>query len=238
MVIGWPPWEAALSNNRVALEGLLDPDHELLCLARTIDWQAGPTLDRKWLGLALLRILYRLHDEDLCRQWAENPYFQAFCGMTHFSWHCDVSPQHLYRWRTEIGDDALQAWISRVLPQSRQPPARFVIDVDGVVAMLTPDNDYRRARPIPEIIAAINRLYADGHHIIMLTARGSATGLSWRHVTEEQFATWGLKYHELHFGKPAADYYVDDRLVTVETLYAMASGQAFPPSSRAPCIGD
>jgi len=238
MAIGWPGWGAPVSSNHLALEDLLDPDHELLRLARSIDWQAGPTADRKWLGLALLRLLYRLHDEDLCRQWVENPYFQAFCGATDFSWHFDGSPQQLHRWRTEIGDDVLQAWISRVLPQSQQPPARFVIDVDGVVAMLTPDNDYRRAQPIPEIIAAINRLYAKGHHIIMLTARGSATGLSWRQVTEEQFARWGLKYHELHFGKPAADYYVDDRLVSVETLCAMASGQVFPPSSRAPSVTD
>lgn len=115
-----------------------------------------------------------------------------------------------------------------------EKPSTFVIDVDGVVAMLVPGNDYRLCRPIPATIAAINRLYDRGHRIIMMTARGSATGIDWDEVTRGQFTAWGLKYHELRFGKPAADYYVDDRMATVEMLCAMAAGRRFPPSSRAP----
>jgi hypothetical protein len=87
---------------------------------------------------------------------------------------------------------------------------------------------------VTKVVSAINRLYDAGHKIIMMTARGSATGLSWEQVTTDQFKAWGLKYHELRFGKPAADYYVDDRMVSVEMLYAMANGREFPPSTRAP----
>ncbi len=100
----------------------------------------------------------------------------------------------------------------------------FVIDVDGVVASLVPDNNYAEAEPLMGAIGSINRLYAQGHRIVMFTARGSATGLDWRAVTENQFARWGLRYHELHFGKPAADYYVDDRLLPIGALTALAQG--------------
>jgi nucleoside-diphosphate-sugar epimerase len=98
----------------------------------------------------------------------------------------------------------------------------FVIDIDGVVAGLVPDNDYAKAEPLSDTIAAINALYDKGHRIVMMTARGSATGIDWREVTEDQFARWGLRYHELRFGKPAADYYVDDRLMPISALQAMA----------------
>ena len=101
----------------------------------------------------------------------------------------------------------------------RQP---IVVDVDGVVASLTPGNDYNLAEPLAQTIEAINRLHAQGHRIVMFTARGSATGLDWRAVTEAQFARWGLRYHELHFGKPAGDYYVDDRLISIAALQALA----------------
>jgi hypothetical protein len=30
-----------------------------------------------------------------------------------------------------------------------------------------------------------------------------------------------VKYHELKFGKPAADYYIDDRMLSVEELLNM-----------------
>lgn len=91
-----------------------------------------------------------------------------------------------------------------------------------MVASLTPGNDYTLAEPLEAAIAAINRLHEQGHRIVMFTARGSATGLDWRAVTEDQFARWGLRYHELHFGKPAADFYIDDRLLPISALKTLA----------------
>lgn len=97
----------------------------------------------------------------------------------------------------------------------------LVVDVDGVVASLTPGNDYTLSQPLSSTIDKINRLYDRGHRIIMFTARGSATGIDWSQVTRDQFARWGLKYHELHFGKPAGDYYIDDRLISLAELDAL-----------------
>jgi dTDP-glucose 4,6-dehydratase len=105
-------------------------------------------------------------------------------------------------------------------PQAPLVPAHktFVIDIDGVIAGLTPGNDYRLAQPLTDTIAAINRLYDAGHKIVLFTARGSGTGLDWREVTEGQMAAWGVKHHELRLGKPAADYYIDDRLLSPSEL--------------------
>lgn len=102
----------------------------------------------------------------------------------------------------------------------------FVIDIDGVIAARTPDNDYRHAGPIRPTIEAINRLHERGQRIILLTARGAATGLDWRDETERQLAAWGVRYDELHFGKPAADYYVDDKMIPVHQLIQIAFGES------------
>ena len=94
----------------------------------------------------------------------------------------------------------------------------YVVDIDGVVATITDDLDYSKVKPIKENIKKVNKLYEEGNKIIMFTARGYVTGVDWREVTEQQFRDWGLKYHELHFGKPAADYYIDDKLISIEEI--------------------
>ncbi len=106
-------------------------------------------------------------------------------------------------------------------------PRRLVIDIDGVLAEAVPELDYARAGPIPANIARVNALHAAGCHITLFTARGSATGKDWRGVTEEQMMRWGVQYHELCFGKPPADYYVDDRLVSLSHVLALC-GQPDP----------
>lgn len=95
-------------------------------------------------------------------------------------------------------------------------PRRFVVDIDGVIARLVPDNDYAKAGPMTENIAVVNALHEQGHEIVLFTARGSQTGKDWSETTRRQLAEWGVRYHELHFGKPAADYYIDDRLISLE----------------------
>ncbi len=101
----------------------------------------------------------------------------------------------------------------------------FCFDVDGVIATLTPDNDYRKAGPIVDTIAVITALFRAGHRIVLSTARGSATGLDWQEVTRAQLAAWCVPFHELHFGKPAADYYIDDRMLSPRDLrYFLSDG--------------
>jgi hypothetical protein len=94
----------------------------------------------------------------------------------------------------------------------------FVFDIDGVIATIVPTNDYALAGPMVDNIKRLNRLYDAGNTIVLFTARGTVTGINWSDVTQKQMLTWGVKYHRLHFGKPAADYYIDDKMIGLDTL--------------------
>lgn len=86
----------------------------------------------------------------------------------------------------------------------------YCIDIDGTICTNT-EGEYEAAEPYADVIEEINRLYEAGHRIVLLTARGSTTSIDWRSCTERQLTVWGVRYHELHFGKPSADIYVDDK---------------------------
>jgi CMP-N,N'-diacetyllegionaminic acid synthase len=94
----------------------------------------------------------------------------------------------------------------------------FCFDIDGVIATIAPANQYDQCGPVPETIRIINKLYQQGHRIILSTARGSMTGIDWQAVTRRQLQEWGVLYHELVFGKQAADYYIDDKCISIEEL--------------------
>ncbi len=87
----------------------------------------------------------------------------------------------------------------------------YYIDIDDTICTLEQPMDYSSAEPIQKAIDKVNKLYEEGHTIIMWTARGTVSGFDWRQLTENQFRTWGLKYHELKFGKPAYDIFIDDK---------------------------
>ena len=63
----------------------------------------------------------------------------------------------------------------------------------------------------------VNRLFDEGHKIIIMTARGRGSGIDWTGLTREQLERWGVKYHELEpmFHKPTADLFVDDKGINV-----------------------
>lgn len=101
---------------------------------------------------------------------------------------------------------------------------RFVFDIDGVIAKQDGNGNYALAEPNISMINIINKLYDMGNYIVLFTARGYVTGIDWTFVTKEQMTKWGLRYHELHFGKPNADYYVDDRMMPIDFLYKHFGG--------------
>jgi CMP-N,N'-diacetyllegionaminic acid synthase len=85
------------------------------------------------------------------------------------------------------------------------------IDIDDTICTGSVNGDYAQAVPIPDAIARANSYYDAGHTVIYWTARGTVTRIDWRELTELQFATWGVKYHDLKFGKPAYDLFIDDK---------------------------
>jgi hypothetical protein len=115
----------------------------------------------------------------------------------------------------------------------------FCFDLDGTICTDT-RGDYALAAPYPEMVAEINRLHAEGHHVIVYTARGSGTGIDWRAETERQLAAWGVAYDFLFLGKPPADVYVDDKSVDVAGFRLARLGcldPAAPPAIFPPFPG-
>ncbi|MBR1691593.1 MAG: acylneuraminate cytidylyltransferase family protein, partial [Lachnospiraceae bacterium] len=95
----------------------------------------------------------------------------------------------------------------------------FVFDIDGVIAQVRKDLSYGETGPNEEMVRIVNRLYDLGNRIVLFTARGYVTGIDWYETTKKQMEEWGVKYHELHMGKPNADYYVDDKMLSLAFLY-------------------
>jgi N-acylneuraminate cytidylyltransferase len=129
---------------------------------------------------------------------------------------------------TAVEIDEPSDWlvVEKLLRAANPAPAptgkTFCFDIDGVLGEKSDakdlGGDYAKNTPNPEIIAIANRLRDAGNKIVVHTARGSGTGTDWRAATEKQLADWGVKYDSLHFGKPAADFYVDDRAITLDML--------------------
>lgn len=93
------------------------------------------------------------------------------------------------------------------------------VDIDETICTSPDNRDYRQASPIISNINKINELYESGDTIIYWTARGTGSGIDWREVTEEQFERWGVKYHELKFGKPIYDMFIDDKNINSEVFF-------------------
>ena len=85
------------------------------------------------------------------------------------------------------------------------------IDIDDTICHSPDKPNYSTSTPIKENIKKANKLYDGGNLIVYWTARGSATGIDWSEITKQQFKDWGVKYHDLKFGKPNYDLFIDDK---------------------------
>jgi|TARA_R110002020_G_scaffold38425_1_gene115515 capsule biosynthesis phosphatase len=97
---------------------------------------------------------------------------------------------------------------------------RICIDVDGtIVPTRQQDQKYEDLIPFNNAVASIQQLKEQGHIIILLTARHMQTcNNNIGEIVAKQgnilipwLNKWKIPYDELHFGKPLADIYVDDR---------------------------
>jgi transposase, IS5 family len=109
---------------RSRLDQVINMDHTLAKLARTIDWGfleekfgavyadgsgRPPLPTRLMAGLAILKHTYNLSDEVVCEQWIENPYYQYFCGEEFFQHRLPLDRSSMTHWRNRMGEERLQA---------------------------------------------------------------------------------------------------------------------------------
>lgn len=93
----------------------------------------------------------------------------------------------------------------------------YCFDLDGTLCSLT-GGAYDKAVPFLRRIDFVNELFEAGNVIKIFTARGASSGKNWADFTKRQLDSWGVKRHQLLFGKPHADIFVDDKAVNSETF--------------------
>jgi hydroxymethylpyrimidine pyrophosphatase-like HAD family hydrolase len=101
---------------------------------------------------------------------------------------------------------------------------RYVFDLDNTICDTKKKEDgnwdYLGANPFPERVDLINKLFNDGHYIIIETARGCVSKKNWYEQTYSQLVDFGLKFHELRTGvKFNADYFIDDKAINSEDFF-------------------
>ena len=91
---------------------------------------------------------------------------------------------------------------------------RWCFDLDNTL-IKTEGSNYTDAVPIPEAVAKVQKYWARGDHIIIMTARGSGSKKDWREFTAKQLTEFGIPYHQLIVGlKPGGvDVFVDDKAI-------------------------
>ena len=120
---------------RPRLTDLIDMRHELVRLEALIDWDffeaewAGffpshtgrpATSPRLVAGLLYLQHAYALSDEAVVARWAENPYWQHFCGETFFQHRPPIDPSSLTRWRGRIGEEGVEWLLTKTIEAGRE----------------------------------------------------------------------------------------------------------------------
>jgi IS5 family transposase len=137
---------------RSRLDAIIDQDHALVKLARTIDWSfleqrfgavyedklgRPPLPTRLMAGLAILKHTYDLSDEVLCERWVENPYYQFFCGEEFFQHRLVLDRSSLTRWRQRMGEERLQALLQESLSVAAKTKAIKPSDLNRVIVDTT-----------------------------------------------------------------------------------------------------
>lgn len=86
---------------------------------------------------------------------------------------------------------------------------QIIIDLDGTIC--TEEKTFSRsmAKPIQGAMQSVNKLFEEGHTIIIYSAR------SWNEfeMTTDWLKRNHFKYHQLMMGKPVGDVWIDDRAI-------------------------
>jgi transposase, IS5 family len=137
---------------RSRLDQVINMDHALVKLARTIDWRfleekfsavykdgAGqpPLPTRLMAGLAILKHTYNLSDEVVCELWLENPYYQYFCGEEFFQHRLPLDRSSMTNWRNRMGEERLQALLQESLAVATRTGAMKPGDLARVIVDTT-----------------------------------------------------------------------------------------------------
>jgi hypothetical protein len=123
---------------RARLVEMIDMRHELVKQETLIDWDV---FEREWTGLfpshtarpatstrlgaglLCLQHAYGLSDETVVARWAENPYWQHFCGEVFFQHRLSIDSSSLTRWRKRIGEEGVEWMLTQTIEAGKRAGA-------------------------------------------------------------------------------------------------------------------
>lgn len=170
---------------RARLIDMIDMRHELVKLAALIDWDV---FEREWsgffpshtgrpatsprvvAGLCYLQHAFALSDEAVVARWAENPYWQHFCGETFFQHHLPLDPSSMTRWRKRIGEEGVEWLLTQTIEAGKCAGAVKGNDLNRVTVDTTV-MEKNIAHPTDA------RLYETARHKLVGLAREAGIGL-------------------------------------------------------------
>lgn len=94
----------------------------------------------------------------------------------------------------------------------------FCFDMDNVICE-TNNSNYKKSKPIFEVIDVINQLYSKKYVIKIFTSRYMGRNKENDRLVKKKYyletknylKKWGVKYNYLILGKPSYDIFVDDK---------------------------
>lgn len=107
---------------RPMLDDIIDMNHELVLLAKQIDWSyfekefapyysntGAPSVPvRLMVGCLMLKHMYSLGDDRIPEVWVRDVYFQHFCGGIFFEHKFPFDPSDFVHFRKRVGEDGIQ----------------------------------------------------------------------------------------------------------------------------------
>ena len=130
----------------------LNPKHSLLQLAKTIPWNTfeekfeqhfkegpgqPPKPIRLMVGLMMLQHIHGISDAQVVNQWAENPYWQVFCGYEEFQLELPINASSLTRWRQHLGTEGIELVLASTVQTALSAKVATPKDLTTVIADTT-----------------------------------------------------------------------------------------------------
>jgi IS5 family transposase len=181
---------------RSRLDQIIDLDHALAKLTRTIDWGfleecfgavytdgpgQPPLPTRLMAGLAILKHTFDLSDEALCERWVENPYYQYLCGEEFFQHRLIFDRSSLTRWRQRMGEEKLQSLVQESLAIATKTGAMKPSDLSRVIVDTT-------VQPKNVMFPTDAKLLNRAREILVRLAKKSGVGLRQSYARVGKFA--------------------------------------------------
>ncbi len=92
---------------------------------------------RLMVGLLYLKHAYDESDETVCERWAQDVYFQFFCGEEYFQPRLPCDPTNLVRFRQALGEAGVEELLAATIAAAVQMKAVTPVEFERVIVDTT-----------------------------------------------------------------------------------------------------